>query len=257
MNIPILLYHSVSDQATTPYRPWSMPIAEFELHMACLLEQGYQPMTLSSLTQAIRSGSADLPKRPVVLTFDDGMADFLSGAVPILKKYQFPATLYVATGYVGETSRWMKMLGEQNRPMLSWDEIASLENVEIAAHSHTHRQLDIIPLSQAHDEILISKKTLEQQLGRLIHSFAFPHGYHTEKLLHMVKDAGFTSACIVGHRMATDTSDLFALPRIIITSDVTTKTLCQYLQGVGLRNNTILNRVEKKIWRIFRQIKGQ
>jgi O-antigen biosynthesis protein len=256
-NIPILVYHSVSEQATALYRPWAIGPQEFEVHIAFLQKQGYQPLTVSGLIQALCSRKMDLLERPVVITFDDGMADFLSGAYPVLQKYKFPATLYVTTDYVGNTSRWLNQEGERNRPMLSWDELASLENVEIGAHSHTHPQLDIIPFSQARKEIFTSKDILEQHLGIPIFSFAFPHGYYTNQSVNLVKQAGFTSACIVGHAMATDTSDVFSLPRIIVTSDVTISTLGQYLQGVGLRRGGVWRQVLRKTWRVWRMLNGR
>jgi peptidoglycan/xylan/chitin deacetylase (PgdA/CDA1 family) len=256
MNIPILLYHSVSNQATKLYQPWAISLQDFELHVAYLHDQGYQPMTIGAIVQAIHLRGAGLPERPIAITFDDGLADFLTGAMPILKKYHFPATLFITTGYVGHTSSWLAREGEQNRPMLSWDEIASLDGIELGAHSHTHPQLDIIPLSQARKEIERSKNILEQQLGIPVNTFAFPHGYYTRKLRELIEEKGFTSACIVGHSMATTTSDGFALPRIIIASDVTTTILEQYLQGVGLRKAGAWRTILRTTWRIFRWIEG-
>jgi len=256
MNIPILLYHSVSDQANKLYQPWAISPQVFESHVAYLYRQGFQPMTVDAIVQAIHLKGAGMPARPVVLTFDDGMADFLSHAMPILKKYHFPATLFITTGYVGHTSSWLARRDEQLLPMLSWDEIASLDGICLGAHSHTHPQLDIIPLTQARDEICASKRLLEQQLGVPINTFAFPHGYHTQKLKELIKEEGYTSACIVEHSMATDTADVYALPRIIITSEVTTTVLKKYLQGVGLRREGAWRTILRTTWRIFRRIKG-
>ena len=256
MNIPILLYHSVSDQADSLYQPWAISPQVFESHVAYLYNQGFQPMTVDDVAQAISSKGAGIPERPVLITFDDGMADFLSHALPILRKYHFPATLFITTGYVGQTSSWLERKDEQILPMLSWDEVASLGDVCLGAHSHTHPQMDIIPLSQAKDEICSSKRLLEQQLGFPINTFAFPHGYHTQKLKELIKEEGFTSACIVEHTMATDTADVYALPRIIITSGVTITTLKKYLQGVGLRKNGAWRTVLRETWRVLRRIKG-
>jgi O-antigen biosynthesis protein len=256
MNIPILLFHSVSDQASSIYRPWAITPKDFESHIAYLCDQGYQPLTIGQVAQIIRAGGVGLPGRPVVLTFDDGMADFLSGAVPILNKYQFPATLYIVTGNIGQSSKWLTDEGEQNRPMLSWDEITCLSGIEIGAHSHTHPQLDIVSLSKAREEILISKEILEQHLSSPVQTFAFPHGYHTSQLVNLVQDAGYTSACIVGHEMATDSSNVFSLPRIIVTSDVTTTKLGQYLQGIDLRQDNAWRKVLQITWRMVRKIKA-
>lgn len=256
MNIPILLYHSVSDQANNLYKPWAISPQVFESHIAYLYNQGFQALTVDEAAHAICAKGAGIPERPVVITFDDGMADFLVNALPILRKYHFSATLFITTGYVGGTSSWLARKDEQLLPMLSWDEIASLDGICLGAHSHTHPQLDIIPLSQARAEISFSKKLMEQQLGFPINTFAFPHGYHTQKLKEIIKEEGFTSACIVGHTMATHTADVHALPRIIITSDVTTATLEKYLQGVGLRKKESWRNFLRTAWRVIRRIKG-
>jgi peptidoglycan/xylan/chitin deacetylase (PgdA/CDA1 family) len=170
-----------------------------------------------------------------------------------LNKYGFPATLFVATGFVGETSRWLEDLGEGDRPMLTWKQIASLEHVEIGSHGQRHLQMDIISESQAADEIIESRKILEENINRPVQSFAFPHGYHTGKLLKIVKQAGYTSACVVDHAMAKQDADVFALPRIIVSSDVSTSLLEEYLQGKGLRQQSLLRGPMKFAWRMARR----
>jgi peptidoglycan/xylan/chitin deacetylase (PgdA/CDA1 family) len=255
MNIPILLYHSISDQATRLYQPWTISPREFESHVAYLCDQGFQPMTIDDLAQAIRLSGKKLPERPVLLTFDDGLADFLIGAMPVLAKFGFPATLFIATGYIDRTSRWLVKEGEQYRPMLSWKEIASLEGVCLGSHSHTHPQLDILSLLEARNEIFYSKQLLEQKLGIPINTFAYPHGYYSNELREITKSAGYSSACIVGHAMATDLSDLYTLPRMIIKSDVDTMVLGKYLEGVGLRRHGAWRTFLRIAWRIFRKVK--
>lgn len=255
MNIPILLYHSVSDQATDQYRPWAITPRDFETHVTHILEKDYQPVSAGQIAQAIRSGGKGLPKRPVGITFDDGMADFLSGAMPVLAKFHIPATLFITTGYVGSTSRWLSAEGEQDRLMLDWAQIADLEGIELGSHSHSHSQMDLLPSSQARAEIFSSKKLLEQQLGRAVETFAFPHGYYTRELLRFVKQARYSSACIVGHTMADSSSNVFTLPRIIVTSDVTTTVLDQYLQGIGLRRLGAWRSFLRRVWRVVRWVK--
>lgn len=252
MNIPILLYHSVSDQSTSLYRQWAISPSRFEEHMAYLYEHGYQAMTMTSIAKAMCLGESKFPERPVGITFDDGLADFLDGAVPVLRKYGFTATLFVATGFVGETSRWLADLGEQDRPMLTWGQLAALGGIEIGSHGHTHPQMDIVSPSQAQDEIIQSKKLLEQHLGRTVDAFAFPHGYHTKRLLKVVKNAGYLSASIVDHRMANVEDDAFTIPRIIITADITTDMLAKYLEGEMLRRKTGWGLLMKAAWRATR-----
>jgi peptidoglycan/xylan/chitin deacetylase (PgdA/CDA1 family) len=256
MNIPILLYHSVSVQTDGIDDQWSVSPENFEIHLSYLREQGYQPLTVDEIADAIRSKSG-LPDKPVAITFDDGLEDFLTHAVPVLQKYDFPSTLFVTTGFVGGASHWAKREDEKTRPMLSWQELASLQGkINIGAHSHNHPHLDLIPLKQAREEVAVSKKMLEYQLGIPIATFAFPHGYYSHRVISALKDAGYTSACIVGHAMATDSDNLYALPRIIIKSDDTSDKLEQYLQGIGLNNRNFWHGFRRKGWWFVRKVRG-
>ncbi len=106
IHIPILMYHSVSTTNNAKFSPFTVPPARFAEQMAYLSEQGYTPLTVTHYMQAAARGSM-LPARPVVLTFDDGFEDFFTAALPVLQRYHFPATLYVATAFVGKTSRWL------------------------------------------------------------------------------------------------------------------------------------------------------
>ena len=87
-----------------------------------------------------------------------------------------PSTLYVVSGCVGSTSRWLGTEGESQRSMLSWRQLRELDRagVEIGAHSHSHPQLDTLPSTEAWSEILLSKCQIEDHLGHRVESFAYP-----------------------------------------------------------------------------------
>jgi peptidoglycan/xylan/chitin deacetylase (PgdA/CDA1 family) len=255
MHIPIFLYHSVSEHASKRFRPWAIPPGLFRAQLARLHERGYTAMTVTQLAAAIRSSDVLLPERPVVITFDDGYADFVSEALPILKTFGFVATLYITTGYIGSTSRWLSLSEDQDRLMLTWQEIELLagEGIECGAHGHTHRQLDVIPFSRAQEEILTSKSILEENLGITIQSFSFPHGYHTDRLVAFLERSGYTSGCVVDHSMMVESSDLYALPRIIIRGDDSVEQIERYLRGEGLRMSSKVRGVQAALWRMFRK----
>lgn len=255
MNIPILLYHSVSKQNIANPDQWAVSPEVFERHLAFLRKKGYQPLTIDELAQALRTEQR-LPQKPVAITFDDGLEDFLSNALPILEKYDFPATLFVTTGFVGGASHWAKREKERTRPMLSWRELSSIKGINIGAHTHNHPQMDLISLSQARNEVATSKKILEKMLNISITTFAYPHGYYSRKVINVLEEVGYTSACIVGHAMATDTDNLYALPRIIIKSDVSTEKLGEYLQGIGLSKGNLWHGFRRKGWWLVRRLRG-
>lgn len=214
--IPILMYHSISEQATKKYRPFAISPALFAQQVAYLHEQAYTPITVSEFIAGKASGGAGLPVRPVLITFDDGFEDFYTGAFSTLREYNFKATLYIVTKYVEGTSRWLQREGEADRPMLTWDQVREISavGIECGGHTHTHPQLDTIAHSRVREEVSTCKKILEEHLGQEVRSFAYPFGYHTEAIKQIVREAGYSSACAVRYEMCSEETDQFALTRL-------------------------------------------
>lgn len=246
------MYHSISTGPSQPFfRPFVVPPEQFAEQMAYLHDNGY---TTLGATQFIEARQNDrLPDRFVVITFDDGFADFYDNALPVLKRYNQTATLYITTKYVGSTSVWMKF--EENRPMLSWSQIKELQDagIEIGAHTHTHPpQLDVMPLERAVGEIRQSKELLEEHLGTPIPSFAYPHGCHNPRLCREVEQMGFTSACAVKYALSTPTDNPFALARIIIRPDHDMQKFADSVAGKGWPIASPRERWQTKGYRIYR-----
>lgn len=171
--------------------------------------------------QAIARGGDELPPRLVILTFDDGYADFYTSAFPALQRHGFTATLYVATEFVGSTSCWLQHMGEGMRPMLTWEQLAEISagSIECGAHTHTHQALDMLPLSEARDEIVRSKELLEDHLGIQVSSFAYPFGYYNARVRQTVQAIGFSSACAIKGVLSSLHDDPYALARLAIKPD--------------------------------------
>jgi peptidoglycan/xylan/chitin deacetylase (PgdA/CDA1 family) len=254
VRIPILLYHSISSEASSSFYPWTVSPGRFDEHVRFLREEGYTPLTVTELVDRLGE-VARLPEKPVIVTFDDGFADFAENAVPVLTRYDFSSTLYIVTGYVGGTSSWLRNEGEGDRPMLTWQQINELPaaGVECGAHSHSHLQLDSLRTSDANDQIVWSRRELENRLGRAVDSFSYPHGYHRRVNRSQVQEAGYTSACAVKHAMSSLSDDRFALARIIVASDTTVQRLAEYLDGVGLRRIARRERPATVGWRMYRR----
>ena len=217
-NIPILMYHSISSHASPRFRPCIVSPETFDEHLSYLDQCHYTPVTVTQFVQAMARGGDGLPARPVVLTFDDGYADFYTSALPALQRHGFTATLYVATAFVGGTSRWLQHMGEGMRPMLTWEQLAeiSASGIECAAHTHTHRPLDMLPPSVARDEIVRSKELLEEHLGQQVSSFAYPYGYYSARVWQIVRAAGYASACAIKGALSSLHDDPYALARLAI-----------------------------------------
>lgn len=252
--VPILLYHSIDTECAPAYRRWMMLPQELDRHMQVLAEGGFRPVTISALATIFRE-RRPVPPGTVAITFDDGLHDFLTGAMPVLERYGFAATLYVVSGLVGKTSQWLAALGEGKRKMLSWDELRTLscEGIEIGAHTVSHPQLDILPADRAAREIHGSKVTLEHGLKRPVQSFAYPHGYSSRTTRALVRGAGFRSACRVRHALTTTTEDPFTLSRIVLTSEIGPAELRQFLTQPVLPVAPPPDRLVASGWRMVRR----
>lgn len=232
-NVPILMYHSISKSSNPKFYQFAVSERAFADQMAYLHDHCYTPLTVSRLMQIWSLDPEMLPERPVVLTFDDGFADFFSTALPILQRYGFSATLYVTTAYVGRTSQWLRVEGETEREMLSWEQLREIcvSGVECGGHTHTHPQLDTLAGPRAQEEVFQCKRLLEDHLQQSIHSFAYPYGYQTAAVRQFVQAAGYLSACAVKHRLSSERDDPFALARVMVSANASLSEFASLLTG--------------------------
>lgn len=250
--VPILLYHSISESAPPTFRKWTVTPQDFSNHMHFLHVHGYTPITVTKFVSMATTDVEPLPDHPVLITFDDGFDDFYTEALPVLRKYEFPATMYIPTGLIGNSEHWLCV--SSNKELLSWSRIDELSenDIECGSHGHSHSQLDLLPPSVLRKEIFESKDIMEQRLSRKVSSFSYPHGYYDSAVRQQVQAAGYTTACAVKHAMSSTRDDPFALSRIIITPDINEKTFVGLLAGHGLHVAPRHERLQTKIWRIVR-----
>jgi peptidoglycan/xylan/chitin deacetylase (PgdA/CDA1 family) len=254
--IPILMYHSISHSAQQKFKQFCVSPLLFAEHMGYLWQHGFTTLTVTQFIQMRVQGKDRLPARPVILTFDDGYADFFTEALPVLQRFGFVATLYVATAFINGTSGWMQHQGEGARLMLTWDQIIEISKcgMEIGAHSHRHHQLDILPLAVARDEVVQCKEMLEDRLGQEVLSFSYPYGYHSATTQCLVRDAGYTSACAVKYEMNTQTPDPFSLARLMASADTSVEALAALLaQPSPLAITTMYKGARIPVWRLVRR----
>lgn len=209
--VPILTYHSLDDSgAVTSVAP-----RDFAQHMRTLARRGFTGISLAQLLDGWEGG-APLPPRPVVLTFDDGFANLLPHAAPVLAGLKFNATLFAISGRCGQTNDWPDQApGIPRLPLLSWGELTQLANAgwEIGAHTVTHRPLTKLSAEDARREIVESKTTIEDRLGKPVTTFAYPFGLMNAASRECVRE-NFRGACSVEFGNAAAGDDWHALRRL-------------------------------------------
>jgi peptidoglycan/xylan/chitin deacetylase (PgdA/CDA1 family) len=248
------MYHSISQTRNKRFSPFAVPPEQFAEQMICLEEGGYKAYTVTAYRQAWQRGG--LAERAVVLTFDDGYADFFEAALPILRRHKFEATLYVTTGFVGESSRWLMRERETQRAMLSWEQLQEIDRsgIECGGHTQSHVALDSVTEARAKWEIESCKEKLQEHLGHKVHSFAYPFGYSTGKVRQLVARAGYSTGCVVGHGLSKQGSDHYALRRLMIRPGTSIESFKKLLEGTGISWwERIYLRMRTPAWRLLRQ----
>ena len=257
--VPILIYHSISSAATPKFRQFAISPGAFGEQMSYLHQQGFTPVTVTQFIRVRSQGAFAPGERPIILTFDDGYADFYTDALPILRQYNFTATLFVTTAFVEGASRWLRRERETSRRMVSWRQLSEIVKygIECGAHTHTHPQLDTISAPAARNEMAHSKELLEDHLGQEVFSFAYPYGYQTARLRQLARETGYTSACAVRHAKSSLYDDAFCLARLMVHADTDLNTFTALLSDGNtsplVAAHTIYLRARTPAWQFIRR----
>jgi peptidoglycan/xylan/chitin deacetylase (PgdA/CDA1 family) len=192
---PILMYHAFGlpgELAST----YVLPGRRFSRQMAVLKWLGCHVLSLEEFLQCYREHRLP-PARSVVITIDDGYADNWSIAYPILRRYSFPATIFLVSGLVGTSNQWDREGALAGRPLLSWAEIRAMLNrgIHIGAHTRTHVSLSTVLLGRLEEEVAGARADLERALGVQIRAFSYPNGKFDATTPVVVERAGFLGAC--------------------------------------------------------------
>ena len=210
MKLPILLYHRVID---SPQKD-SLCIAPkvFEKQMSFLFKRGFQTIFFEELLELIKTKQS-LSKK-IILTFDDGYKDNYLFAFPILKKFNFKATIFLVPSFIGKTNLWDQE--KTQAKLLNLDQILEMKEFgfSFGAHSLTHQNLTELPKENAFREINQSKIELEKLLGEKISSFCYPYGKVNETVKEQVKKVGFECALASDSGPINIEEDLFEIRRI-------------------------------------------
>ena len=207
VQIPILIYHYVEfvkDPNDTIRKSLDIIPPIFEAQVATLKEAGYTFLTASDINQ-ILEGKKIMPKKPVILSFDDGYEDFYTDVMPILQKYNAKAVAYIISGLI-DTPNYLKT-----------DQVNDIKKtnlVELACHSVTHLSLGSASIDTATYEIVGCKKEMMNKFGINTVSFAYPYGSHDPFLYPILARAGFKNATTTEAGTQITRDNIFNIPRL-------------------------------------------
>jgi len=209
--VPILTYHAIGDHQS----PLFTSTAMFEAQLSSLAAAGYETISLPDVINWL-NGEGEIPKRSVVLTFDDGYASICQTAWPMLKSFGFGATIFLVTGFTGKDNQWP---GQPKSvpvlPLMSWSDVSemSAEGCLFEAHTRSHPPLSRLNRAQIADELAVSRLAIEDNTGRRSHTFAYPYGDRGREVEDLVRQQ-FDGAVTTRLGVVTSADDPYDLPRI-------------------------------------------
>lgn len=195
--IRVLMYHRVvpaDDEAAHEER--TISVVDFRRHLDLIERWGYTPITFADYL-LIRNGELSPPRKPIIITFDDGYADIYTVALPVLQEFGMKAVVFVTAEPGLTVNRWDVGGTTPLNDLMNEQQILQLHDVgfEIGSHSMTHPNLSQLPRDQAWEEILRSRMRLEILLNGPVRTFAYPYGLHNETIRELVVQAGYQFAC--------------------------------------------------------------
>ena len=211
----ILMYHIIDNPLASQEKKYCCTPANFEKQMRFLRTSKYVPVNLGQFVDAL-NGECSCPENSVVVTFDDGFDNMIDKALPVLQKYEIPATVFVLSDRINDINDWMHVRGFPRRRLLSKSQLLELKDVGvcIGSHTRTHERLTVISKDRIDDEIGSSKKILEDILGSEVTLFAYPYGLFNEEVKAAVERAGYRAACSTRSGFNRLNIDRYALRRI-------------------------------------------
>ena len=215
--LPVLMYHRVAPTGAAALAQYRVTPDQFAEQLAYLRDAGYYSITIEEWHAAMREHQP-LPGRAVMLTFDDGYLDFKTYAWPFLKKFAYSATVFLVAGEVGGINRWDLSFGEEV-PLMGWDEIRDLaaQGIKFGSHTVSHPNLAKISPTEVVREAIRARMILERELGRPVHSIAYPHGGEDQVVRHLIGGCGYRYGFTTAPGRVGMWDPLLALPRIEVS----------------------------------------
>jgi len=244
--VPILMYHNIGYDKNSFF----VTPDNFARQMEYIKRHGYEVISLDELARSIKEKRM-LKRNKVVITFDDGYKDNFEYAYPVLRKFGYPATIFLITNFIDRSSiralkrflNWDEAMAlskgkisfggrtyifrindlaiTEEKKFLSWDEVIIMHKggISFGGHTKTHFDLGVIEDEEAAlEEIEGSKKAIEDRIGAPADYFCYPGGGFNERAKQMLIQAGYKGACTTNRGFAKFNSDVYELKRIKVTN---------------------------------------
>ena len=205
----VLEYHHIADRVDDPegalVERYYVPSADFAAQLDYLKAEGYETITMLEFSKAAK-GKGTLPKKPLILTFDDGYEDNYTVALPLLEERGMKGEVYMVTNFIGK------------KGYLTWSELRDMQQRGIEIGCHTADHLPLVGLSRAEqeDQVRLSKLLLEWNGIKTVFSFSYPNGSCNEEIAALLRDSNYLTAVTGDAGFNTFQTDPMFLQRVNI-----------------------------------------
>lgn len=223
-HIKVLMYHRLVDDERLCRAHWTcVHVQDFRKQLEFLDARGFTAITFNDY-RLFLSGELNLPRKPVIITFDDGYLDTYLYGFPMLQEFGMKAVVFVLGERESKDNFWDRQVPDVPETMLmSAPHILGMHEAgfEIGAHTMSHPELPLLSEDDAWTEIVNSKEELERLLDGSVRSFSYPYGILNDQTKRLVERAGFDIAYSVDSGPIMFGEDLFETRRTTIINTTT------------------------------------
>ena len=205
MRIPVLVYHSINNDGSK----LSLNIDDFEKQIIYLKKRNFKTTNFDQIN--------NIDKKQIIITFDDGYKDLIDNVLPILKKYNFIATCFVISNLIGKKNSW-----DLNKTKYTPKNLMNINDIKewiykgmfVGSHSHNHIDLTTLNINELSNELIFSKKILEDKIGISINNFCYPYGKVNKFVYERTKKIFKKAVTTNRARYDINKHDVHLIPRI-------------------------------------------
>ena len=213
----VLMYHNIgTPPKNAALKSLYVTPDMFRFQMWYLSIAGFRVVALPEIVSFMHGNGTG--KRLVAITFDDGYHDFYEHAFPVLRRHNFPCTVFLVSDLVGTENSWDREGVNTRKKLLDWGEILEIKDhgVTFGSHTKTHPFLSRLSREEIEREVHDSKKTLEGKLDSPVDFFCYPYGDHDQRVVTAVERAGYKGAVTVQRGLVHRQDDPFIIRRSFI-----------------------------------------
>jgi peptidoglycan/xylan/chitin deacetylase (PgdA/CDA1 family) len=203
-SIPVLMYHSIDYEKGNELR---IPKDIFEKHMKYLKDNKYTTLTMNEFYSFVKNNKP-VPKKSVLITFDDGYRDNYINAYPILKKFDFKATIFVITSTVDKDSHYLS--SKEIKEMVD-------NGIDIESHTVNHDKLEGLSYDDQVKTLKASKQFLEKVMNKKVDYIAYPYGSYNDNTEKAAEACGYKMAFTTQSGWANKNQGIYKLHRVYIS----------------------------------------